>query len=92
MASFTVRVELHKAEAEDYENLHEKMEAKGYSREITSSDGIRYKLPDAEYVADKNMTASQVRDEVVEIYSKVKSNPGVLVTKSESRAWRLTQL
>ena len=24
MASFTVRVELHKAEAEDYENLHEK--------------------------------------------------------------------
>ncbi|HGM6983941.1 TPA: hypothetical protein ACKQD1_004953 [Serratia marcescens] len=92
MASFTVRVELHKAEAEDYENLHEKMEAKGYSREITSSDGNRYKLPDAEYVADKNMTASQVRDEVVEISSKVKSNPGVLVTKSESRAWRLTQL
>lgn len=30
MAKFTVRVELHDANSEDYDNLHKKMEAKGY--------------------------------------------------------------
>ncbi|MBH2810150.1 type V toxin-antitoxin system endoribonuclease antitoxin GhoS [Serratia liquefaciens] len=92
MASFTVRVELHKADSEDYENLHEKMKAKGYNREIVDSAGKKYKLPSAEYTATKNMTSSQVVNEVVEIAAKVKPNPDVLVTKSDGRAWQLTQL
>lgn len=90
MASFTVRVELHKAEPEDYENLHEKMENKGYSREITGDNGKKYKLPNAEYAASKHMTSSEVRDEVIEIAEKVKMDPLVLVTKSEDRSWRLS--
>ncbi|MDE1479980.1 hypothetical protein KKJ17_14905 [Xenorhabdus bovienii] len=90
MADFTVRVELHKADASDYELLHEKMEAKGYSKEIKDSSGEKYKLPSAEYVTTKNKTSSEVRDEVEKIASSVKKNPYVLVTKSDGTAWLLS--
>ncbi|MBS0971889.1 hypothetical protein [Serratia rubidaea] len=92
MASFTVRVELHRADSEDYENLHEKMGEKGYSREITGSNGKKYKLPDAEYVAIKNMAEVDVVNEVKGIAEKVKSAPSILVTKSEGRAWSLNPI
>ncbi|MDX7992614.1 hypothetical protein [Xenorhabdus littoralis] len=92
MADFTVRVELHKANADDYELLHEKMDAKGYSKEISLSSDKKYKLPSAEYVATKNKTTSEVRDEVVKIASSVKKNPNVLITKSAGRAWCLVTI
>lgn len=59
MAKFTVRVELHDANSEDYDNLHKKMEAKGYSREI-SSNGKTYQLPSAEYICEKNLKPQQL--------------------------------
>ncbi|MDE1484297.1 hypothetical protein [Xenorhabdus bovienii] len=89
MADFIVRVELHKADASDYELLHEKMEAKGYLKEIKGLSGKRYKLPSAEYEVTKNKTASDIRDEVVMIASGVKKNPSVLVTESADIAWSL---
>lgn len=36
MSDFTIRVELHNADSDDYEALHEKMNAKGYKKEITT--------------------------------------------------------
>lgn len=89
MAQFTVRVELHDADSENYEELHERMAARGYSKEITSS-GKTYHLPNAEYVCDKSMGTTDVRDEVLEIAKNVKPKPGVLVTKSDGRAWSLS--
>lgn len=91
MAKFTVRVELHDANSEDYDNLHKKMEAKGYSREI-SSNGKTYQLPSAEYICEKNLEVTAVRDEVKEIAKSVKPAPNILVTKSDGRAWNLGQV
>ncbi|MEM5024532.1 hypothetical protein WJT80_09275 [Enterobacter roggenkampii] len=91
MAKFTVRVELHDADSNDYENLHEKMAAKGYSREITA-DGKTYQLPTAEYVSEKNLDVTAVRDEVKKIAKAVKPAPDVLVTESDGRAWSLSQI
>ena len=45
MANFTVRIELHDAQWNDYEQLHAAMAQKGFSRQITSDDGKN--LPDA---------------------------------------------
>lgn len=90
MADFTVRVELHGANADDYVLLHDKMQAKGYFKEIIHSDGKRYKLPMAEYITTKNKAASDICREVVNIASEVKKYPDVLVTKSETRAWSLS--
>lgn len=89
MADFTVRVELHNADSEDYDALHEKMEAKGYSRQI-STNGKTFQLPTAEYVCTKEVSTVDVRDEVLAIAKKVKPSPDVLVTKSDGRAWSLS--
>ena len=90
MAEFTVRIVLENANGEDYERLHELMAARGYSREITGDNGKTYKLPDAEYDANKDSTTQEVRDEVREIAASVKPDPSVLVTKSAGRSWYLT--
>ena len=89
MATFTVRVELHKADSDDYETLHEKMEAKGYSREVTGSSGVEYQLPDAEYTCShSSKDESAIADEVQAIANSIKSRSGVVVTKSAGRAIR----
>lgn len=91
MAKFTVRVEMHNADSEDYDKLHKKMEAKGYSREI-SSNGKTFQLPSAEYICEKNLEVTAVRDEVKDIAKTVKPSPNILVTKSDGRAWNLDQV
>ncbi|WP_323082924.1 hypothetical protein [Klebsiella variicola] len=88
MAEYTVRVELIDAQASDYELLHQKMQAKGYLREITGDNGERYQLPPSEYVARKELDVTGVRDEVRTIANTVKNNR-VLVTKSDGQAWYL---
>lgn len=86
MTTFIVRVELHGAEPSDYEELHEKMEGKGYSREITADSGNQYQLPDAEYILypATGLSAEDVSQEVYKIAGSVKSEPGVLVTEAAS--------
>lgn len=49
MARFTIRIELHGAEPNDYPALHKAMEHAGFLCTITSTEGIVYKLPKAEY-------------------------------------------
>lgn len=45
MARFTTRVELHSADDSDYTDLHAAMEARGFSRKVTGSNGVVYQLP-----------------------------------------------
>jgi hypothetical protein len=46
---FLVRVELHKATDDDYDTLHDAMEARGFERSVQGSNGTWYQLPTAEY-------------------------------------------
>ncbi len=62
MPAFIVRIELHDADPDDYVLLHAEMMKQGFSRRIKGSDGVFYKLPDAEYI----MSADISRDEVLE--------------------------
>lgn len=89
MSDFTVRVVLHGANGEDYQNLHDLMEASGYSREITGDDGTVFILPDAEYNTSKDLTVEEVRNEVRGMAAQVKQRYHVLVTQATSRAWYL---
>lgn len=45
---------------EDYDRLHEAMEAQGFKRSITSDDGVAYDLPTAEYYYEGNVTRNNV--------------------------------
>ncbi len=88
MASFTVRVELHNADSDDYENLHQQMEAAGFSRTIVTTSGEVYHLPNAEYSYTGNKETEYVRDLARDTAKRVKANPAILVTKSDgTRRW-----
>ncbi|MDV1856387.1 DUF2622 domain-containing protein [Citrobacter freundii] len=86
MTTFIVRVELHSAEPEDYEDLHARMESAGYQRRITADSGVTYQLPDAEYIRfpATGLSATDIGQEVYKIADNVKLGPGVLVTEAAS--------
>ncbi len=87
MNRFTTRVELHAANEDDYENLHSAMEARGFERYITSSAGVTYHLPTAEYNLDKDWDLDQVLREAKRAAASTERDYEVLVTKSDGRRW-----
>ena len=87
MASFTTRVELHGADKSDYETLHQKMDAQGFSRTITSDDGTRYWLPPAEYNYVAAATRAEVLAKAKAAASQVKTSFAVFVTEAGARTW-----
>jgi hypothetical protein len=92
LATFTTRVELHRADDEDYETLHTAIEQRGFSRSITGADGVAYHLPTAEYSYIGSMTRNEVLTLAKEAAGETNRKHGVLVTESNGRAWQgLTQ-
>lgn len=87
MASFTVRVELHKAVGTDYDVLHTAMEQTGFSRLITGDNGQTYHLPWAEYYGTGNLTSAQVRDIARTAANTTGKSNAVLVTEAVGWAW-----
>ena len=87
LATFTTRVELHKAYEDDYEILHAAMEQGGFSRQITSDDGVTYHLPTAEYNYSGSKTRSQVLELAKAAASETNKKFAVLVTESNGRSW-----
>ena len=85
MTSFTVRVELHDANPNDYSVLHEAMEDEGFSRTITADSGITYHLPEAEYVISADITRADVLARAKEAANSTKKKFGILVTESNGR-------
>lgn len=57
MAEYLVRVELFNANADDYNELHEKMENKGLSRQIVSDHGAVYEMPSGTYLGSSELSA-----------------------------------
>lgn len=87
MATFTVRVELFgKAEEENYEKLHEKMQAKRFFR-VVKGEKAWYHLPSATYDHAADSSTSTVRDQVWAVAKAVWSDPGVLVTEANNMSW-----
>jgi len=96
MPQFTVRVELHGADASHYERLHGGMEALGFHRWIEGIDESgnrgKWQLPTGEYDGTVSMTAKEVRDSVRLIASAVKPGAWVLVTQVAARSWNTRKL
>ena len=87
MARYTVRVELHDAAGDDYDDLHAYMEQEGFLRYITDVNGKKYQLPTAEY----NIETNKDRSTVLEKAKRAAANTGhkymVLITESAGRSW-----
>lgn len=84
---YTTRVELHYATDDDYESLHDAMAREGFSRQITSNDGVTYHLPTAEYNYEGNRSRSQVLDAAKRAANTTGLKYAVLVTESDGRTW-----
>jgi hypothetical protein len=88
MAQFTVRVELHNANGDDYNVLHTAMESEGFSRFITSDQGTRYHMPWAEYDgASSTLSRLQVLTAAQRADNRTGRTHGILVTESAGRTW-----
>jgi hypothetical protein len=88
MTQFTTRVVLYdNATWSEYDKLHKEMAARGFTDEITSDDGIVYKMPDAEYDYSGNDTIEQVHAKAKAAASAIKTNNAVFVTESVRRRW-----
>ncbi|SIR83845.1 hypothetical protein SAMN05216509_5314 [Pseudomonas sp. B10] len=57
MAEYLVRVELFNANADDYNELHEKMKNKGLVRQIKSDGGVFYEMPSGTYFGSSELSA-----------------------------------
>lgn len=88
MTQFTVRVELHRANQDDYDALHAAMEGEGFSRQIKSSDGTRYHLPMAEYNRTSRKTRQEILDSAAAAADTTGKKYGIVVTESAGRSWR----
>ncbi|WP_241609242.1 DUF2622 domain-containing protein [Rosenbergiella australiborealis] len=88
MADFTVRVELHDATSQDYENLHQVMTSSGFQRSIISTEGIRYNLPEAEYdFSSESLGLESVLDKAIALVNSITNNRSIFITQSKGRMW-----
>lgn len=91
MTNYTTRVELHGADEDEYDALHDAMEAEGFVRWIVdSSSSDKLRLPTAEYnLPDSKLDRAQVLKRAERAAESVKPHPTpwILVTKSAGRTW-----
>jgi hypothetical protein len=90
MTSYTVRVELHRADEGDYARLHSLMESEGFVRWVEAKGGSLRRLPTAEYnMADTSLTREEVlaRAKAAANAVKPRPEPWILVTQSAGRQW-----
>lgn len=88
MSTYTVCIQLRHAEPTDYYQLSQKLKIAGFSRIITSGDGVNYRLPEAHYHYAGNESREYVRDLAYQTAESIKHDPIVLVTESKGRAWQ----
>ena len=87
LPNFTVRIELHDANWDDYNALHIAMEQRGFSRLIRGDNGVTYRMPWAEYNGSGQLSCAQIRDAAQQAANGTGKNNSVLVTEAVSRAW-----
>ncbi len=88
MADFTVRVVLHdNATWQDYQNLAANLAVIGVVDVIQGDDGLRYKMPPAEYTCSGLEDGAAVRQAVQGVANRVGKHTSIFVTKSDGRFW-----
>ena len=87
VSRYTVRVELHRAGSDDYDLLHEFMEAEGFLRYIVDDDDARHQLPTAEYNISSNGGRVSILKRAKQAALQTGKQYMVFVTESNGRTW-----
>lgn len=88
MSSYTIRIELRDAVAEDYIRLQSEMKGQGFRRSLICKSGTIYWLPAEEYSCISFECRQEILDKVFKLAASINMNPAVLVTESSGRTWR----
>jgi hypothetical protein len=89
MANYIARVELHAANYDDYEELHDKMRQQGFSRQIHGSDGKDYHLPTGTYVIrNANVSTSDALNRAGNAAEQTGKKSSIIVADWDSASWR----
>lgn len=90
MPRYTIRIELLNAKREQYDAMYEHLDAVNIVDEFTDSEGVRYRLPPAEYTYDGPLERAEViqlaKNAAAKV-SKTSKDYRVLVTQSGGRTW-----
>ncbi len=87
MADFMARVELLKANWEDYSDLHEDMEALGLKRTVVFSNGSICKLPIGTYFGTSSIAIEDLREKIKNIATPLSAPGGPWIFLSQSETW-----
>jgi hypothetical protein len=88
MSDYMTRVELHNANWSDYEKLHTYMGRLGFDRTITSGQGKKYQLPQAEYyLSGSALSQSEVLERAKSAAAQTQLEFEVIVTTSNGCTW-----
>jgi hypothetical protein len=88
MANYIARVELHRADNDDYEQLHTSMANKGYSRTIRSDDGKDYQLPTGTYVvSNTNVTIDTALNAAKAAANETGKSSSIIVADWTKASW-----
>lgn len=89
MAEYMARVELFRANGEDYADLHEKMAALGLKRTVKFDDGKTYDMPIGTYFGASALSTSALRDRVKSISDPLSSRgaASIFLCRVEGSEW-----
>jgi len=87
MSSFTIRVELHDANWQQYVDMAKDLETKGITDVVTADDGTSYKMCPAEYNYVGTGTINDVLNAVSASAAKTGKRHAVFVTEATRRMW-----
>jgi len=85
--SYIIRIELASNLMADFNVLHQAMEACGFERTITGSDGKDYYLPRATYFISSSSDKSQILASSKQAVSQTGKTGEILVIKYASCTW-----
>jgi hypothetical protein len=87
MADFMVRVELLKADWEDYDELHAGMELLGLKKTVVFSDGSIRKLPIGTYFGTSSLEITDLRERIRTLATPLSAHGGPWIFVSQSENW-----
>lgn len=87
MAEYMVRVELLKAGWDDYDDLHDGMEALGLKKTIVFSDGSIRKLPIGTYYGSSSLEITALRERIRVLATALSGPGGPWIFVSQSEKW-----
>lgn len=64
MSTYLARVELHGAQSDDYEPLHQYMRSIGFERTMPHGDGSLNQLPDGTYISGSGGDLTKIREQI----------------------------